>query len=49
MDRQLIEKLVDEKIRQHEIRIGIISGIIGAFIIGGTLYFVYHLYSLIQL
>lgn len=48
MDRQLIEQLIDEKIRQHEIRIGIISGIFGTIILGGSFGFVYHLYSLLQ-
>lgn len=48
MDRQLIEQLVDDKIRRHEIKVGIISGVVGLLLMGAILASVLHLYSLIQ-
>jgi hypothetical protein len=48
MDCQLIEQLIDEKIRRHEIRVGIVSGIVGLLFLGAVLLSVLHLYSLIQ-
>lgn len=48
MDRQLIEQLIDERIRRHEIKVGIVSGVAGMLLIGAFLFSVLHLYSLVQ-
>jgi hypothetical protein len=36
MDRQQIEALIDQKIRLHEIRVAVISGILGLALMAGT-------------
>lgn len=41
MDEDLLEKIeriVDEKIRQHEVRVGWISGLIGIFFVFGIIH-----------
>ncbi len=38
MNRDEIEKLIDDKIRNHEIRVGWISGIIGALFTFGIIH-----------
>jgi hypothetical protein len=35
MDQQEIESLIDSKIRSHEIRVAVISGIVGGAVIAG--------------
>lgn len=36
MDRQEIEALIDQKIRLHEIRVAVVSGILGLALMAGT-------------
>lgn len=36
MDKYELEQLIDRKIRQHEIRVAVISGILGAILMAGT-------------
>ena len=36
MDRDQIEELINEKIRQHEIRVALVSGILGLVLMAGT-------------
>lgn len=43
MNQNQIEKLIDDKIRSHEIRVGIISGIIGALFTFGIIHAVWIL------
>lgn len=38
MDRDQIEELIDSKIRIHEIKVGIVSGIIGIFFVFGIMH-----------
>jgi hypothetical protein len=38
MNQEEIEKLIDQKIRCHEIRVGWISGIIGALFVFGIIH-----------
>ena len=38
MNRDEIEKLIDDKIKNHEIRVGWISGIIGALFTCGIIH-----------
>jgi len=38
MSPEEIEKLIDDKIRSHEIRVGWISGIIGALFVFGIIH-----------
>jgi hypothetical protein len=38
MNREEIENLIDYKIRHHEIRVGWISGIIGALFVFGIIH-----------
>lgn len=38
MSPEEIEKLIDDKIRSHEIRVGWISGIIGALFVFGMIH-----------
>ena len=38
MNRDEIEKLIDDKIKNHEIRVGWISGIIGALFTFGIIH-----------
>lgn len=35
MNEEQIEKLIDNKIRSHEIRVGFVSGVIGALFVFG--------------
>lgn len=39
-----INALIDQKIRAHEIRIGLISGIVGVLLIAGLSYFLSIVY-----
>jgi hypothetical protein len=41
MNPKEIEKLIDNKIRQHEIRVGWISGVIGALFTFGLIHFIW--------
>ena len=43
MNQSEIEKLIDDKIRSHEIRVGLISGIIGALFTFGIIHAVWLL------
>jgi hypothetical protein len=43
MKRCEIEQLIDQKIKSHEIRVGIISGIIGALFTFGIIHAVWIL------
>lgn len=36
MERQQLEALIDEKIRRHEIRVAIVSGVLGLALMAGT-------------
>lgn len=47
MDRDQIEKLIDSKIKSHEIRVGWISGLIGALFTFGIIHSVWLLKILI--
>lgn len=38
MKQEEIEKLIDSKIKSHEIRVGLISGIIGVFFVFGVIH-----------
>ena len=38
MNKSEIEKLIDDKIRSHETKVGIISGIIGVFFVLGIMH-----------
>ena len=38
MNKEEIEKLIDDKIKFHEIKVGIISGIIGIFFVFGIVH-----------
>lgn len=38
MNKSEIEKLIDDKIRSHEIKVGIVSGIIGIFFVFGIMH-----------
>lgn len=38
MNQEEIEKLIDDKIKSHEIRVGWISGIIGALFVFGIIH-----------
>lgn len=38
MNPEEIEKLIDSKIRSHEIRVGWISGVIGVFFVFGVIH-----------
>lgn len=38
MNKEEIEKLIDEKIKFHEIKVGIVSGIIGTFFVFGIVH-----------
>lgn len=38
MNREEIEKMIDDKIRNHEIRVGWISGVIGALFTFGIIH-----------
>lgn len=43
MTEEQLEKLIDDKIRSHEIRVGIVSGILGALFIFGVMHAVWLL------
>ena len=43
MNQTEIEKLIDDKIKSHEIRVGMISGIIGALFTFGIIHAVWIL------
>jgi uncharacterized membrane protein YqaE (UPF0057 family) len=43
MNRDEIEKLIDEKIQQHEFRIGIISGVLGALFVFGIIHAIWSI------
>lgn len=43
MNQEDIEKLIDEKIREHEIRVGWISGLIGVLFVFGLFHAVWLL------
>jgi uncharacterized membrane protein len=48
MEKTEIEKLIDEKIRSHEIRVGWISGIIGMIFTFGIIHSIWLIKTLIQ-
>lgn len=41
MDPDQIERLIDKKIRAHEIRVAIVSGILGAALLAGIFHAIY--------
>lgn len=43
MNKIEIEDLINQKIRSHEIRVGVISGLIGSFFIFGIIHAVWLL------
>jgi hypothetical protein len=48
MKPEEIEKLIDSKIRSHEIRVGWISGIIGIFFVFGIVHSIWLMKNLIS-
>ena len=44
LTKEEITALIDQKIKEHEIRIGIISGIVGVLLIAGLSYFLSIVY-----
>ena len=48
MERHKVEELIDKKIRQHEIRVGYISGVIGTLFTFGIVHSVWLLKSSIK-
>ena len=43
MNRDEIEKLIDDKIKNHEIRVGWISGIVGALFTFGIIHSIWSI------
>jgi len=43
MNQEEIESLIDSKIRQHEIRVAVLSGILGLALTAGTFHAIYLL------
>ena len=43
MDRDEIEKMINESIKNHEIRVGIISGIIGSLFVFGIIHSIWFI------
>jgi uncharacterized membrane protein len=48
LNQKEIEALIDQKIRDHEIRVGWISGIIGALFTFGIIHSIWLMKTLIQ-
>jgi hypothetical protein len=48
MKRDEIEHLIDEKIRNHEFTVAIVSGLIGGLVIGGLSYAIWLNYQLVM-
>jgi len=48
MTPEEIEKLIDSKIKKHEIRVGWISGIIGIFFVFGIIHAIWLMKNLIS-
>jgi hypothetical protein len=49
MERNQVEELIDEKIKHHEIRVGLISGIIGFFFTFGIVHSIWLMKKIIEL
>lgn len=49
MERHKVEELIDKKIRQHEIRVGYISGVIGTLFTFGIVHSVWLLKKIIEI
>lgn len=43
MTEEQIEKLIDNKIKSHELRVGIVSGVFGALFVFGVMHAVWLL------
>lgn len=48
MNKTEIEKMIDYKIRCHEIRVGIVSGIIGALFVFGIVHSIWLIKQIIN-
>lgn len=48
MSKEEIEQLIDYKIKNHEIRVGWISGIIGVFFVLGIFHAIHLMNSIVQ-
>jgi hypothetical protein len=49
MGKDEIAKLIDKKIRQHEVRVGYISGVIGFFFTFGIVHAIWILKNMIEI
>lgn len=49
MEKHKIEELIDKKIRQHEIRVGWISGVIGILFTFGIIHSVWILKRIVEI
>ena len=48
MNKAEIEKLIDRKIKYHEIRVGIVSGIIGSLFVFGIIHSIWLIKNIIS-
>lgn len=44
MDRKEVELLIDSKIRAHELRVAIVSGIVGSILVAGMFHAIHLAY-----